>query len=372
MALTRSAILKAMDAGRWLIIKNVSGSDKGDSSTNTSEATRYPTLATFDSQAANTYWYPNQWGDQSKTVLDAANGYQIRDHFFSDTPATPTLGVAPTPNVAAGAKTPNSYDRTQVLYSYDLGQYIYVPNTGDPVTAWQVYTVSNAWQATRFDNLATVLSWLQSTQWGFAVNGYGIEQFAFTKAPTTPFASPASAPSGNSNNITRAYVPYSNQQGAYLYIANPSDPIPSMSFSWVGNPWEGARFQNLNTFKAIVDGRPDFFGVDFRAGWEVPQFYFTQAARPPRDNPFEEFFTNDPCGQSASGDKYGNMYQFIVAYAGGYCDWGEFYAFMWYDVFGGNWPDFYDWRCFEEWFNNQDHNALEQWLHDIWRANTPC
>ena len=75
MAVTRAAVIKAKDAGRWLKVENTVLGVRGDTVEVADSATRYTNLNTLDSQIPSTYWYPNQWGDETKTLFDAANGY---------------------------------------------------------------------------------------------------------------------------------------------------------------------------------------------------------------------------------------------------------------------------------------------------------
>jgi len=369
MAISRAAVIKAVDAGRWLKVADTELGIKGDTVElrESNVASRYTNLNVLDAQIPAIYWYPNQWNDQTKTLFDAAYGYQIRDKFFSDAEGAASFGISLTPNVAGGQKTANVLDRTAVLYSYDVGAYIYVTNPGDPVTSWEVLTVTDAYQATRFDNLVTVQDWLEQTAYGNVPYGYGIEQFAFTKDPSIGSGSLTIFPAVATKTILRAYVPYSNQEAAYLRIDDTGVPIINMVFSYVGNPWEGTRFQNLNDFKDIVDQRADFFGTSFRQGWEVPQFFWTQTTKTPAANPFEDFFTNDPCGQVTVEGKYANTYEHIVATAQEFCfDWGRFYHTMWSGVFQGDIWGFADYKCFFAWFSTQDHSKLEEWLYSIW------
>lgn len=373
MALTRAAVIKALDAGRWLTVENTDLGVRGDTTDVPGKASRYPSLLTLDSQIPTTNWYPNQWGDETKKLIDAANGYEIKDKFFSAPKGDPVLGVAPSPNVAGGQKSPNQLDRTAVLFSYDVGAYIYVYNPGDAPAAWNVEFVNSPAQATRFDNLVQVGTWLAATPFGQVTNGYGIEQYAFTKAQATAFPFQAIIPSIGASSITRAYVPFSNQEAAYLKIDNPGDPIANMTFQYVPTPQQGSRFQDLNDFKDIVDQRPDFFGTTFTDGWEVPQFYFTQTVKDPPGDPIRDFFENNPCGQLEFGGKFSNTYEQILATAVKYCyDWREFYNIMIYDVFGGKaWGPWADFDCFIKWYEAQDHMELENWLYKLWSA-TAC
>ena len=361
MAISRSFILKGNDAGRFLIVTG----GEGDTSEDKTVATRYPNLVTFDGQVASTYWYPNQWGDQSKTLLDAAYGYEVRDKYFSDPAGTSFLGAVNSPNVAAVQKSGNDYDRSQIIYSEDMGAYIYIPNTGDPVGSWDVYITYNPYQATRFDNLVPVQNWLTTTTWGNVNYGYRIIQYAFTKGPGTP---PLTAPSilfTPTKNIDRSYVCFNAQQSQYLYVANPLDPIPAMTLSYVNSPWEATRFDDLTDFAAIVNGRSDFFGDAFRGGWENYQYFFTQPQGAPTPSDFETFFNSALCGQI--GGSPGIYY--LTDMAQRYCySWEEFYARIWYDVFGNPYAYFDDPKCFLAWFNDQDHKALEQWLYKLWEG----
>jgi hypothetical protein len=362
MAISRSFILKGNDAGRFLIVQTA-GEPTADTSDDRTVATRYPNLATFDGQVASTYWYPNQWGDESKTLLDAAYGYEIRDKYFSDAAGTPILGAVNSPNVAAGRRTGNSYDRSQIIFSEDMGAYIYVPNTGDPVGSWDVYITSNPYEATRFDNLVPVQNWLTTTTWGNVNYGYRIIQYAFTKGPTVPQLIAPSVTFTFDKTIDRAYVCFNAQQSQYLYVANPLDPIPSMTLSYVNNPWEATRFDDLTDFAAIVNGRPDFFGSAFRGGWENYQYFFTQSQNAPTPNEFDTFFNTDECGYIGGSPGIG----FLIKYAERFCySWKEFYSQIWYRVFGNPYGYFDNPDCFRKWFEVQDHTALESWLYELW------
>jgi len=374
MAIERRAVIKAQDAGRWLVVKNIFGVDKGDTVELVTDADRYANLAVLEAQIPTTYWYPNQWGDETKTLFDAAYGYQIRDKFFSDSQGDPNLGVSSTPNVAGGAKSANSLDRTSVLYSNDVGCYIVVTNPGDPVTSWEVYCTTNPFYATRFDDLSKVGDWLDQTNYGNVAYGYSIMQYVFTKDPgvviTDPFVLP---PLNPFKTILRAYVPYSNQEGAYLVIDNPAAPIPSMTFQYVRNPWEASRFQNLVDFKNIVDGRPDFFGTTFRAGWEVPQFFFTQDAKQPSGDCkdiWSFFQSGDKCSQLQwAGDQ--TSYDLFVDLAQAQCcSWEGFWKKIQSWIF--NPRNFQDSECYDKWLQFQDHTQLEQCFFALWREYACC
>ena len=374
MAISRAAVIKALDAGRWLKVESTELGVRADTIdlSSTKYATRYTNLNTLDALIPSTNWYPNQWGDENKTMFDAAYGYEIKDKFFSDSPIPTDFGGSPTPNVAGGQKSGNVLDRTAVLFSYDVGAYIYVYNPSDPPAAWNAEFVNDPWAATRFDNLVQVGTWLTATPFGEVTNGYGIQQYTFTKAPGTAFPFSAIIPSIGTSSIIRAYVPYSNQAAAYLKIDNPGDPIVNMTFQYVPTPQQGTRFQNLNDFKDIVDQRPDFFGTTFVEGWEVPQFYFTQTVKDPPGDPIRDFFENNPCGQVKEAGKYPNTYDAILATAERFCgDWRKFYGTIWFNVFQGNSWGWSDPDCFMNWFKEQDHTELENWLYKLWSA-TAC
>jgi len=366
MAVNRAAVIKAKDAGRWLKVDNTVLGVRGDTVEIADNATRYTNLNTLDAQIPSTYWYPNQWGDESKTLFDAANGYEIKDKFFSDPVGSTSFGAAPTPNVAGGAKSSNTLDRTAILYSFDLGAYIYVINPGAAPASWEVYLVSNENQATRFDDLLDVATWLNATSYGNVPFGYGIQQYTFTKAPQTPFYSIGNWPTTATKTIVRSYVPYSNQEGAYLRVEDSGVPIPNMTLSYVPNAWEGTRFVNTNDIKAIIDGRPDFFGTTTKAGWELPQFFFTQTVKTPSDSNFKQFFDgSNPCG--VTDNRYGSTLDWFNALAQQYCfDFQAFYSTIVDGIFQDSsvWVDY---KCFLNWWDAQDHAAFQDWLYnDIW------
>lgn len=372
MAVTRSAVIKAKDAGRWLKVDNTVLGVRGDTVDVADNATRYVNLNTLDSQIPSTYWYPNQWNDESKTLFDAAYGYEIKDKFFSDPAGSATFGVSPTPNVAGGAKSANTLDRTSILFSYDAGAWVYITNPLAAPASWNAEFVNDSNQATRFDDLLDVATWLNATVYGNVNNGYGIQQYAFTKAPQTPFNFSFNWIPTASKTIFRAYVPYSNQEGAYLRVADTGVPIANMQFSYVTNAWEGTRFQNTNDIKAIIDGRPDFFGTTTKAGWELPQFFFTQATKTPKSNSFDDFFTTDPCGVTNLGIKFGDTFTwFGIIAANQFCgDWRGFYSHIVDVIFQD--PQYWaDHKCFWAWWEQQDHEAFTDWLFNkVWLPNS--
>ena len=370
MAVNRAAVIKAKDAGRWLKVETTVLGVRGDTVEVADSATRYTNLNTLDAQIPSTYWYPNQWGDETKTLFDAANGYEIKDKFFSDPVQDTPLGAVSTPNVAGGARSSNALDRTAILYSFDLGAYIYVTNPAVAPASWEVFIVSEANQATRFDDLLDVATWLNATSYGNVTYGYGIQQYVFTKQPQTPSYSAPALLFLPTKTIVRSYVPFSNQEGAYLRVDDTSVPILNMTFSYVANAWEGTRFVNTNDIKAIIDGRPDFFGTTTKAGWELPQFFFTQTVQTHSDSDFKVFFDgSNPCG--VTENRYGNTLDWFNGLAQEYCfDFQWFYSNIVDRIFQN--PSYWaDYKCFVRWWEAQDHRAFQEWLYtDIWKPNS--
>lgn len=306
MAITRSAVLFAKDAGRWLVVEDTGMQLAAETWVDVKAATRYTNLASFTGIVPTTSFKQNRFGDGDKVLNDAAYGFEVRDKFFTDPGNIPPDINNNTPNVAGGTRLPNTIARTTIIFSYDTGKYLWIqPDTRSyPPQDMKFAWVNNPHEASRFTNIAEWENIMDNTELGRVTYGYALRQYVFTKDPFDPgYVSPFFV-SGVKNTFsqTRAYIPYSQEVGRYLWIdpATRTGPIANMRFSWVSNPWQGARFTNLVEFRNIVNDRPDFFLKTWLAkSWETPQFYFTQVARVKGKPKFQVLFENPQgCGQS--------------------------------------------------------------------------
>jgi len=371
-SITRAAIFLANDAGRFLILDNDLGVLKAETYTEKEYASRYANVAAFQAIVPTTYWRPNQWGDENKTLNDAAYGFQIRDKYWINPQGTLQDYGNSSPNTAGGAKSVNILDRTSVMYSYDNGAFLWI----DPATrmlppdqmtfAW----VASPWQAARFDNLLEFQTIMEGTSLGSMNYGWGIQQFFFTKDPLSytlsqPFSAAGVRPT---SEIQRAFVLFNNDKSLYLAISNPDDPIPSMNLDWTRNPWEAARFTNLIQFQNIYEYHSGFF-ANLIKGWEIPQFYFTQEKKgAPVSDPYTIFYSSNLCSRAVKlPGEFANVYLWIVYMASQIDDWQSFYNYIWDWL--SNVRNFRDYDCYKKWFYNQDHNLMQTWLYNIWAPN---
>jgi hypothetical protein len=357
---SRQSTLFNMDGGYWFKLDGGQGAAVSLSVA----ATRYTNLNDFQTIVPIATWNPNQWNDQQRLLNDSKYGFKIRENIFTTDlfAESPINDSALSPYSTGG--DPNILDRESVLFSLAQGQYIYLRpgwESEDPAQVQFAYVPSHQ-QATRFSNLLPLEALLDGSMLGDDPFGYMIEQYYFTKdIEPVQYNYSSGGPTGQ-RDIQRASVPFSKQDGQYLVIDDTGLPPIDMTFTFTSDAWSGTRFANVNDFKTIVDATY-LSGIAY--GWELPQFYFNRATRPPKGNPFQVFWCDEQQGPYN-----------CIGYEMVTCDWicriASMHPFNFREFLNQVaqyllTPKCYpDERAFEAWWGQQDYGAFEQWLYDFW------
>lgn len=361
MALRQSTLFN-MDGGYWFKIEGGQGAAVSLSVA----ATRYTNLNDFQTIVPIATWNANQWDDQQRILNDSKYGFKIRENIFTTDlfPESPINDSALSPFSTAGDA--NILDRESVLFSLAQGQYLYLESgweSIDPALVQFAY-VPHHQQATRFSNLLPLEALLDGSMLGDDPYGYMIEQYYFTKdIESVQYNYSSGGPTG-SRAIERASVPFSKQDGQYLVIDDTGLPPQDMTFTFTGDAWSGARFANVADFLTIVNATY-LSGIQY--GWELPQFYFNRATKPPKGNPFQVFWCDENNGPfRCIGDEMPTC-TWICRMASIFpYDFTEFLNYVTQYLLA---PKCYpDEGAFRDWWGAQDYGAFEQWLYDFWVA----
>jgi len=331
------------------------------------QAARFTNIAQFASLIPDTFWNANQWGDESKTLNDAVNGYKINEAIFTQNiaPASAINSIALSP--FDPSIEPNIVLRSFVLFSLDEGRYLHIKPGFEslPPNEMQFAYVNSHVFATRLTNLLPFVDILNETLLGDGPHGWSIEQYYFTK----PVAKPKGGlynyfnggPTGP-RDIERAFLAYSKSEGAYLWIdpSTAGGPPADMIFSFTQSPWEAARFDNTVEFQNILNAT--YLG-GLPVGWELPQFYFNRAIEPITNNPFDQFWCIENNGPFLCLGEF-NVCEWLCRRAAREPDFQAFLSFANANLFDPN--CYYDSKAFEIFIGQQDYNAYEQWLFNLW------
>lgn len=361
MAITRKGVIQNMDAEVYIDII----SSQARAVQTVIAAKRYDNLTAFAAELSSVAWEPNQWGDQTKRLIDNAKGYRIRESYFTTDKITEAPFTATSLSPAAINPSQNTSVRTSVMYSYDQGGYLYVDPASSalPPDQKSYAIVGNHQYATRFTNLLDFETLLDGSILGDYPQGWGIQQYYFTKpidVPRDGYNWFSGAPAAD-RDIQRAFVPWSKEKGLYLWIDDIALPPAQMTFDFVPTPWQGVRITNLGTFDTITS---QTILADEIYGWEVPQFYFNRSARPKPKNPFNDFWELTPIPTMGLGA--GEVIPWIEGIIGKYLPVDDYRSFQ--NRVSENILTPWYYNEYEEDFNNfwgqQDFSAYEQWLQD--------
>jgi hypothetical protein len=351
-----------MDGGYWFKLEGGQGAAVSLSVA----ATRYTNLNDFQTIVPIATWNPNQWDDQQRLLNDSKFGFRIKENIFTTDLffEQPINDSALSPFTTGGQ--PNILARTSVMYSYTEGKYLYIRDgwESESPDVMQFAWVDSHQKATRFSNLVPLETILDQSILGDAPYGYGIEQYYFTKAVESDIYNFFSGGPTGQRDIQRAFVPFSKQDGLYLVIDDTGLPPQDMTFTFTSDPWSGVRFANASDFLTIVNATY-LSGIAY--GWELPQFYFNRATKPPKGNPFQVFWCDDQNGPYN-----------CIGYETLTCDWlcreagifrynfREFLSIVTKYLLN---PECYpDPKSFSVWWGQQDYGAFEKWLYEFWVA----
>jgi len=359
MALRQSTLFN-MDGGLWFKLDG----GVGAAVSLPVSATRYTNLNDFQIIVPIATWNPNQWGDEQRQLNDSKYGFRIRESIFTSAvlEESPINDSALSPYSTGG--DPNILSRTSVLYSYNEGAYLHIRAGWESQSPAQMEFawVDTHQKATRFSNLLPIETILDQSILGDYNYGYGIEQYYFTKAvEVTQYNLFSGGPTGD-RDIQRAFVPFSKERGQYLVIDDPGLPPSQMTFTFTSDAWAGVRFANAADFLTIVNGS----SLSAEAyGWDLPQFYFNRAARPPKGDPFTTFWCDENNGPFN-----------CIGYEMPTCTWlcreASIHQFSFVDYFNSVQKYLTSDRCypnpmeFNQWWSRQDYGAFEQWLYQFW------
>lgn len=352
MAAIRESILINQDIG---LPTRVGGS--ATAVPNPLAATRYANVANFTNGMTTTSWEVNQWGDQNRKLSDILNGYRIVESIFTEPPTSSTTFTAAS---LAPTTVPSSIldiKRTAVMYSLDFDAWIYVnpATTGAPADQQEFSFVPTPREATRFDNLLVFKNLLDNSLLG-DLGAWRIEQYVFTNQALPSKVSYFSGGRAGTQNIERAFVPFSKEKGQYVRINDPSLPFNQMQFAYTSSVYAASRFVDTTPLQQILDntvlGQAAY-------GFDITQYYFDRPIQPIPVNPFEQFWCIDNNGPFRCLGVV-DICEWICSQAVRARSWQDFYNQMVEILLSsGCYPDS---RAFDDWWRQQDFFAFEQWL----------